>query len=1060
MKTLFYCSIILFVLSVPQSRSQEKEVLTLLQEDFATGLSQDWFWGLGTWKANNGVLRGFESGERRHGPVKLRRLKFTDATIRYEFRLEAKAGFSSFPMNGGQERGHILNVVMSRTQFRIIAHIRKGENIDLVDEKIALQDQQWHPVQIQLQGETIKVDFNGKRWEASHPVVAETKDNFGFAGDSGGAEGEKAGALEFRNFTMTSLPAIPLAKKSPPPADESPCAVMPEKHFSYFEKYCLDCHDTLTEKGSVNLEDLPFDLGTIESAERWQKVLNTINSGEMPPEDKKQPTAQDKTVFLESLSKQLVVARKLLSDTGGEITMRRLNRREYENTIEALLGVNIDSTGLPADANSGGFDTAGASLFFSSDQFEQYLKLARSALDQAIVTGPAQETKIERIEAETEANERVRRILRTYYRDGYSRWVQWKASKGKPATDFGFADEDQAEFKKRNWDQEGLACADYLTREETVNGALLTVHRPNPHVGLAIPDAAPAGKYLVRAKVGITGRPDPTQTFLEVGFRGERIEGQIEAVGVIDCRKVNAHMRHAEVIEFEVELPALEKPLAADAGANTGKKVTPERVIAFRQRQFNSNEAAFAQFLASVQATGFPSEPALWIDWVEWEGPILEEWPPAGHKTLFFGGADREKDEAYARAVIQRFATRAFRGKQPDPEFVDRLVSLYSQERPGNTFEQALKQPLSIVLASPGFLYLREPAPNEDAKRKLSSEELAVRLSYFLWSSPPDEALLAAARKGEWDDEAALVRQAHLMLKDKRAMEFVSSFAHQWLHMERLDFFQFNHELYPEFDDSLKAAARQEVYETILNIIRKEGSVGDLLKSDTIVINDLLGYFYGIENVGGSHFREVKVPETTPRGGLLGMAAILAMGSDGERSSPVERGAWVLRKLLHDPPPPAPANVPQLSRFEADLLPARKLIEAHMEEAQCAQCHRKIDPIGYGLEHFNAVGLWRETELVSGSHGRTKVYPIDDTGTLPNGAKFDGFFELRDRIAEQEEQFARGFVEHLIEYALGRPYGFSDQDLADWMLRHGAERGRSLNSYIRALVISKQFQQK
>ena len=841
-------------------------------------------------------------------------------------------------------------------------------------------------------------------------------------------------------------------------AEQVPLAVMPDKHFSYFESYCLNCHDAETEKGSVNLEDMSFDLGTIESAEKWQKVLNSINSGEMPPEDKKQPSDEDKTVFLESLSKQLVIARKLLSDTGGEITMRRLNHREYENTIEALLGVKIDGSELPDDANSGGFDTAGASLFFSSDQFEQYLKLARRALDQAIVTGPVPETKIDRIEAETEANKRARSLFR-YYKDGYTRWAQWKAAKGKSPTKFGFVDRDQAEFRKRNWDLEGIATADYLARKETGNGALLTVYHPTPNVALAIPNEAPAGKYLVRAKVGLTGRHDPTRTFLEVGFRGEKVDGQVEGVGVIDCRKVNALMRHAEVIEFEVELPALEKPLAVDVDVNTEKNVTPERVIAFRQRHFNSHQAAFTPFQASVKATGFPSEPALWIDWVEWEGPIIEAWPPAGHKALFFE-TNRKKDEAYAKAIIERFALRAFRGKQPEPEFINRLVNLYSQERIGKTFEQALKQPLSIVLASPGFLYLREPAPNENAKRKLKSEELAVRLAYFLWSSPPDEALLVAADEGELETAAGLARQTNRLLADKRSMEFISSFSHQWLHMERLDFFQFNHELYSEFDDSVKAAARQEVYETILNVIRRGSPIGELLKSDTIVINDLLADYYGMEKVHGSHFREVTVPEKVPRGGLLGMAAILAMGSDGERTSPVERGVWVLRKLLNDPPPPAPANVPQLSRLEGKLLPARKLLEGHMEQAQCAQCHQSIDPIGYGLEHFNAVGLWRDTELVSGRHRNTKEFPIDDSGTLPNGAKFDGFFELRDRIAEHEGQFTRGFVEHLIEYALGRPYGFSDQDFADRVLSYGEEQGRTLNSYIRAVVVSKQFKQK
>ena len=225
---------------------------------------------------------------------------------------------------------------------------------------------------------------------------------------------------------------------------------MSDKHYAYFENHCLDCHDADTEKGSVNLEDLSFDLGTIESAEKWQKVLNSINSGEMPPEDKKQPRDEEKTVFLESLSKQLVVARNLFADTGGKITMRRLNRREYENMIEALLGVKIDGTELPNDTNSGGFDTAGASLFFSSDQFEQYLKLARRALDQAIVTGPASQTKIERIEAETAANKRARSLYR-YYKDGYTRWSQCKASKGMSPTKFGFVDRDEAEFRKLNY---------------------------------------------------------------------------------------------------------------------------------------------------------------------------------------------------------------------------------------------------------------------------------------------------------------------------------------------------------------------------------------------------------------------------------------------------------------------------------------------------------------------------------------------------------------------------------------------------------------------------------
>lgn len=875
-----------------------------------------------------------------------------------------------------------------------------------------------------------------------------------------------------RGFFASFLVVCPLML--PASAAETPRAVLPERHAAVLDKYCLECHDTATGKGGIDLESLPLDLGTIESAETWQKVLNTLNSGEMPPEKKPQPGFDEKAALLDDLSARLVTARKLLSDTGGEITMRRLNRREYENTIEELLGVEVDAKDLPADSGSDGFDTFGSSLFFSSDQFEQYIALARKALDAAIVTGPKPETKIVRIEAEEEANRRIRGIFRGYQKQGYVAWKRWQASKGKPTTDFGFPDDKEIEFRKLVWDRESPDFADYLSREETLTGAFLTVSNPNPQVGLAIPDEAPAGRYRVRARIGVNraAKPDPSRTFVEIGFRGDDIEG---AIDLIDCRKINAPMTNPEVIETEVALPPLSRPLTVDVGSQTKKKVTlGERVIAFRQRLPNNRDAARFLRYESVNETGFNTEPALWIDWVEWEGPLVETWPPASHEAIFFKGPEAGKTDAYAREILERFATRAFRTRTPDPEFLDSLMAFHQAEtKAGKPFEEALKKPLSIVLSSPGFLYLKESglgfSPNAEDElgqksKTLTPAELAVRLSYFLWSAPPDEALLAAADKGTLDTPDGLERQVDRLLADERAAGFVSGFTHQWLHMERLDFFNYNHRLYPDFDDSVKMAARQEVYETILNLLRRNRPLAELLKSDTLVINDLLADYYGIEGVNGPRFREVKVPVDTPRGGLLGMAAILAMGSDGERSSPVERGAWVMRKLLHNPPPPAPPNVPQLSRHAGKLLPARELLQAHMEEAQCAQCHRKIDPIGYGLEHFNAVGLWRETEyteIAANNRVRqSKEHPIDDSGTLPDGTKFDGFFELRDVVVSRHESFARGFVEHLIAYALGRPFGFTDQDLADAILEQGRKQGATPRAYLHALVQSEAFRRK
>jgi hypothetical protein len=233
---------------------------------------------------------------------------------------------------------------------------------------------------------------------------------------------------------------------------------------------------------------------------------------------------------------------------------------------------------------------------------------------------------------------------------------------------------------------------------------------------------------------------------------------------------------------------------------------------------------------------------------------------------------------------------------------------------------------------------------------------------------------------------------------------------------------------------------------------QEEGRLGKLLKSDYVMINGLLATYYGIEGVTGDHFRKVSLPPDSPRGGLLGTAAVLAMGSDGIESSPVERGAWVLRYLLNDPPPPAPPNVPQLSRLADKPLTARDRVLAHQEEPQCASCHRKIDPIGFGLENFTAAGKWRTQD----GHGK-RAYDIDPSGKFHKGPEFAGFFELRNRISEKENDFARGFTENLIGYGLGRPFGFTDEDLAVGILASAKKEEFSVIEFIHALVQSKAF---
>jgi hypothetical protein len=394
-------------------------------------------------------------------------------------------------------------------------------------------------------------------------------------------------------------------------------------------------------------------------------------------------------------------------------------------------------------------------------------------------------------------------------------------------------------------------------------------------------------------------------------------------------------------------------------------------------------------------------------------------------------------------------------------------VAIFDKHRSaGKPFRDAVREPIAIVLSSPHFLYLSEPL-DEQARRGLDDLELATRLSYFLWSAPPDDALLEAAKSGDLQKPEGRDAQVDRMLADPRAQEFVEAFTHQWLGLERIDFFQFNDKLYPRYDLATKALSGQEIFETISLLIRDDLSLKNLLASDFVVVNGALASYYGLEGVHGDDFRVVKLPAGSPRGGLLGMAAVHAMGSNGEHTSPVERGAWVLRKLLHDPPPPAPPNVPQLTRLEGELLTTRERLRLHQEEPQCASCHRRIDPIGFGLENFDAAGRWRTEEhayrtdwvVKGGPVGKVvkASFPIEPAGAFHRGPAFRDYFELRQRIAERGDDFLRGLVTALYAYALGRPASFADGEAIDALVAGARADGGRLGSLVRRLVATPEF---
>lgn len=817
-------------------------------------------------------------------------------------------------------------------------------------------------------------------------------------------------------------------------------AVMPEEHFAIFDKYCLECHDSLMEEGEVNLEDISFNLtDDIETAEKWQHILNAINSGDMPPKDEPQMTNGEKTAFLQDLSELMVVARSVLSDSGGVIAMRRLNRREYANTLEDLLGVRPDVSLLPDDQASSEFDTMGASLFFSSDQLEQYLKTAQNTLELALFAKPPKESEIIRIEPE-EIYIPLYAELAKKKLDTATRYYSWLAAGGTDdvAKEFGFLDGWQANRQINNFRESYLPLEKWLLAPENKTGAAQMITIKDGFTQIKFPQirAWQPGKYIIRIRAGAYEEDPERFRYLEFTRR------QDQNTTRLGWRKVTAPLRKPEVIEFTVD----HEP-GVDAAYWVQKR-------SHMDRGDKNLEADYRK------ETGYGTPWGVWIDWAEIEGPLPSE-PGEASASILSEKQENQSEDDYVKAVLASFAGKAFRGEKPSQEFLDKLFARYSENRKkGQKMKEAVVGPLSIALSSPSFLYMVESASGDNSEA-LTDHELAVRLSFFLWSSPPDEELLSLAREGKLTDLAVLKQQTNRLLAAPRSDEFVRSFTYQWLEMHRLGMFAFSGRDFPTFDNAARDSAGEEIYRTVSTILHEKLPLQNLLKSDFVVVNDILAGYYDIEGVEGDHWRKIPIPEGSPRGGLLGSAAVAAMGSDGQRSSPVERGAWVLRKLLHDPPPPAPPNVPQLSRFDDEVFSARDLQKAHQEEAQCAQCHQKIDPIGFGLENFDAAGMWRDVEIIKGRKQKIEAeFPIEPVGKFGDGNEFTGFYELRDEVAGEIDSFAMGLTEALITYGLGRPFGFTDHDLAHDIVSQASKSDYQITEFIHALVQSKPFQSK
>ena len=448
-----------------------------------------------------------------------------------------------------------------------------------------------------------------------------------------------------------------------------------------------------------------------------------------------------------------------------------------------------------------------------------------------------------------------------------------------------------------------------------------------------------------------------------------------------------------------------------------------------------------------------PKFPKVIVESVEFEAPVSAAWPPRHHRHLLpTTPANRDEEAAAAREALEGFLPRAFR-RPVEKDSVDTLLRYFREVRPTlETYEQAMRETLAMALVSPDFLFLLETGGAVD------DFELASRLSYFLWSSMPDDRLTELASSGRLRKPETLSAEVERMLADERSFSFIEQFSDQWLDLPGVDRVAVNPNYYPDFDPSLKAEMRREAQHFFAEVLQNDLSALTLLRADFAMLNQPLAAHYDLPGPRGGAFERVALKPGQRPGGLPAQGAFFLSNSTGEDSHPIERGVWVRTVLLDDPPPPPPPSVPNLDNAgDSGLLPLKQQLELHLDNAACASCHRSIDPWGLALEEYDAVGLLRG-EIRRRVGDREERHPVDAAATMPDGTKVNGLRELQDYlVAERERDFARALTVKLTTYALGRSLGFRDHELIEELTDGFAESGHSLKKLITMIVENEAF---
>jgi cytochrome c553 len=795
---------------------------------------------------------------------------------------------------------------------------------------------------------------------------------------------------------------------------------------AFLKQYCFKCHGPDKQKAKRRYDQLPSTISTLDELELWQEILDQLNLAEMPPEDEMQPAKPQLLEAIRSITQSIAAARPRFAQQARHTPLRRMNSWEYRQTIGDLLGLNVEAwnpaENFPPEVKVNGFDNNGAGLITSGLLLDHYLSTAAQAIERATQFG-------------------ARPALKKYAQQ----------------TPFYFNGNESKDLPK-------LFKVDrFRFIPETPYTDLYGRHYRGGHIGF-LPlhrqgGVAHSGVYIIRVRAAAVGRVHDYGKALGDFRNGDPLVMEIASVdrrGSVTSTGNVSKMTSLARIELTNEDPKwFEWKVYMEAGYEPEVRFRNGPLAAKRMVRVLTTQAAdkpeFKPFVdmkpGYEKAHGVLKAyrgPKLRVWEIQISGPFVKEWPLSGHQLMYGSLNPEELNRDNMRERLRIFAAKAFRRPLRPGELSPIESMVYRKLGEGMKPLKALQLGFQTILCSPAFLFL------EEGEGKLSEHALAARLSYFLWSSTPDAELLKLAGKNKLKTSATLREQVNRMLQDQRSNRFVQNFTRVWLNLDNIGETPPSKDFTVYYRDNLEEAMRNETQDFFKHVLEHNLPPSEFLEANYSFLNRELALHYGIEGIKGNHMRQVSI-KGTPRGGLLGQGAFLTASANGVDTSPVVRGIYVMEKLLGYSPPQPPPDVPEIEPDIRGAKTIREQLAKHREIATCAECHRKIDPLGFALENFDAIGRWRD------QYG--KGMPVNPAGKLPSGEAFASAGEFKNLMAQKHDQFTRCLTQKLLTYATGREQVPTDRPVIDSILREMKKDNQGLRDLIHLIVLSEVFSQ-